>query len=171
MPYFLIIISLTLIFLNILSFKKDKNSFKDILINKEESLQNYEVEIGKLRREMGETILDIQTEMEELKEKLNKLEYAIKKEDAVKNQYNIIQEESIINIEEQKINKNQEIHSDRIKAKNYEILADNKDDDKNSVKIKEIKKLIDKGMNEEEIAEALHIGRGEMLLIKELYLK
>lgn len=171
MPYFLIIISLILIFLNILSFKKDKNSFKDVLINKEESLQNYEVEIGKLRREMGETILDIQTEMEELKEKLNKLEYAIKKEDDVKNEYNIIQEKNIINIEEQKINKNQEIHSDRIKAKNYEVLTDNKDDDKNSVKIKEIKKLIDKGMNEEEIAEALHIGRGEMLLIKELYLK
>lgn len=169
MPYFLIIISLTLIVLNIISFKKDKNSFKHILINKEENMQNYEVEIGKLRREMGETILDIQTEMEELKEKLNKLEYAIKEEEIVKDQYNIIQEESLINIEE--VNKNVKIHNEEIKAKNYEAVTDNKDDNRNSVKLEEIKKLIDKGMNEDEIAEVLHIGRGEMLLIKELYLK
>lgn len=171
MPYFLIIISLILIFLNIMSLKKDKNSFKGILINKEESLQNYELEIVKLRQEMGETILDIQTEMEELKEKINKLECIVKKEDAVKNQYNVIEKENIINIEEQKINKNQEIYNEKIKAKNYEVLTDNKNDNKNSVKLQEIKKLIDKGMNEEEIAEVLHIGRGEMLLIKELYLK
>lgn len=169
MPYFLIIISLTLIVLNIISFKKDKNSFKHILINKEENIQNYEVEIGKLRREMGETILDIQTEMRELKEKLNKLEYSIKKEEIVKDQYNTIQEESLINIEE--VNKNVKIHNEGIKAKNYEAVTDNKDDNRNSVKLEEIKKLIDKGMNEEEIAEVLHIGRGEMLLIKELYLK
>ncbi|MBM7869397.1 hypothetical protein JOC70_000866 [Clostridium pascui] len=170
MPYFLIIISLTLIVLNTISLKKDKNSFKSILINKEESLQNYEVEIGKLRREMGETILDIQTEMEELKEKLSKLEYDIKKEEIVKDQYNIIDEESFINIEKE-VNKNLEIHNEGIKAKNYEAVTDNKDDNRNSVKLEEIKKLIDKGMNEEEIAEVLHIGRGEMLLIKELYLK
>ncbi|KGK86118.1 hypothetical protein [Clostridium sp. HMP27] len=169
MPYFLIIISLTLIVLNIISFKKDKNSFKHILINKEENIQNYEVEIGKLRREMGETILDIQTEMRELKEKINALEYAIRKEESVKKQYNIIQEESLINIEE--VNKNIEIHNEGIKAKNYGAVIDNKDDNRNSVKLEEIKKLIDKGMNEEEIAEVLHIGRGEMLLIKELYLK
>ena len=171
MTYFLIIISLTLIFLNIISLKKDKNSFKGILINKEENLQNYEVEIGKLRREMGETILDIQTEMEELKEKLNKLECIIEKEDIVKNQCNAIEKENTINIEEEKTNAKQEINNEKVKAKNCEVLDDNKDNNKNSVKLKEIKKLIDKGMNEEEIAEVLHIGRGEMLLIKELYLK
>lgn len=170
MPYFLIIISLTLIVLNIISFKKDKNSFKHILINKEENMQNYEVEIGKLRREMGETILDIQTEMRELKEKLNKLEHDIKEEEILNKEYNIIQEESLINIEKE-INKNIEIHNEGIKAKNYEAVTDNKDDNRNSVKLEEIKKLIDKGMNEDEIAEVLHIGRGEMLLIKELYLK
>ncbi|WP_186429950.1 hypothetical protein [Clostridium sp. BSD9I1] len=170
MPYFLIIISLTLIVLNIISFKKDKNSFKHILINKEENMQNYEVEIGKLRREMGETILDIQTEMRELKEKLNKLEHDIKEEEILNKEYNIIQEESLINIEKE-INKNIEIHNEGIKAKNYEAVTDNKDDNRNSVKLEEIKKLIDKGMNEDEVAEVLHIGRGEMLLIKELYLK
>ncbi|MBE6068741.1 MAG: hypothetical protein E7211_13750 [Clostridium lundense] len=169
MPYFLIIISLTLIVLNIISLKKDKNSFEHILINKEESIQNYEVEIGKLRREMGETILDIQTEMEELKEKLNKLEFNVKCAEILNKEYNIIQEESPINIKE--VNKNIEIHNEGIKAKNYEAVTDNKDDNRNSVKLEEIKKLIDKGMNEDEIAEVLHIGRGEMLLIKELYLK
>lgn len=171
MTYFLIIISLSLIFLNIISLKKDKNSFKGILINKEETLQSYELEIGKLRREMGENILDIQTEMEELKEKLSQLECIMKKEDSVKNQCNAIEKENTINIEEERTNAKQEINNEKIKAKNYEVLDDNKDNNKNSVKLKEIKKLIDKGMNEEEIAEVLHIGRGEMLLIKELYLK
>lgn len=109
--------------------------------------------------------------MRELKEKLNKLEYAIKKEEVVKNQYNVIFEESI---EAQEINEedeDEEVHNYKNKAKNSEILTDNKDGNRNSVKLEEIKKLIDKGMNEDEIAEVLHIGRGEMLLIKELYLK
>ena len=43
--------------------------------------------------------------------------------------------------------------------------------DSNNIKITEIKKLYEKGLSVEEIALELNIGKGEVLLVKELYLK
>ncbi|GAA0724084.1 hypothetical protein GCM10008905_17500 [Clostridium malenominatum] len=46
-----------------------------------------------------------------------------------------------------------------------------KSEKKNNVKIDEVRELLDKGMTLEDIAQKLQIGKGELLLIKELYLK
>lgn len=50
------------------------------------------------------------------------------------------------------------------------ILHD-KIEKKNNVKIDEVRELLDKGLTLEDIAQKLQIGKGELLLIKELYLK
>jgi hypothetical protein len=41
----------------------------------------------------------------------------------------------------------------------------------NNLKIEEVRSLFDKGLNVDEIASQLNIGKGEVLLIKELYLR
>ncbi len=41
----------------------------------------------------------------------------------------------------------------------------------NSLKVEEVKALLAEGLSEEGIAQRLNIGKGEVLLIKELYLK
>jgi hypothetical protein len=46
-----------------------------------------------------------------------------------------------------------------------------KKEDSNNIKINEIETLIQSGLSMDEISEKLGIGKGEVLLIKELYLK
>ena len=46
-----------------------------------------------------------------------------------------------------------------------------KDIKSNSLKVEEVKELLGEGLSEESIAQRLNIGKGEVLLIKELYLK
>ncbi|MCD3298002.1 DUF6115 domain-containing protein, partial [Clostridium botulinum] len=41
----------------------------------------------------------------------------------------------------------------------------------NSLRLKQVQELIDKGLSIEEIADILKVGKGEILLIRELYLK
>ena len=41
----------------------------------------------------------------------------------------------------------------------------------NSVKIDEIRKMLDKGLSVDEVAEKLSLGKGEVLLIRGLYIK
>jgi len=41
----------------------------------------------------------------------------------------------------------------------------------NSLKVEEVKELLGEGLSEDIIAQRLNIGKGEVLLIKELYLK
>ncbi|MEG0307335.1 MAG: hypothetical protein RR636_05280 [Clostridium sp.] len=41
----------------------------------------------------------------------------------------------------------------------------------NSLKVEDVKKLLNQGISDEEIAQSLNIGKGEVLLIKELYLR
>lgn len=55
------------------------------------------------------------------------------------------------------------------KSEGDDKSASGKDD--NSLKVDEVKKLLSEGINEDEIAQRLAIGKGEVLLIKELYLK
>ena len=70
MTALLLTIGLILIALNIVAIKKEKGSFKYTLDNTENDMQDFQVEIGKLRREIGETVLDLQKEIEDIKNSL-----------------------------------------------------------------------------------------------------
>lgn len=143
----LLIIGILLIAVNIRAIKKNKSSFKNAFDNASINIKDYDLEIGKLRKEFAETIMELQNEVENLKDKLDVMGIHNNKIDAL--------EEKKENYEENNINENTEID-------NREI---------NNVKIDDIERLMKAGLSIDSISEKLGIGKGEILLIKKLYIK
>lgn len=78
MPILLIVIGIILIILNVKSIKNEKNksfNFSEVLQEKENNISDVEVKIIELRREMAETILELQKDMEDIKELVKIDEY------------------------------------------------------------------------------------------------
>ncbi|WP_084364474.1 DUF6115 domain-containing protein [Clostridium tepidiprofundi] len=141
MAILLIIIGLLLIIVNAVLLKKDSTSFSNVLYSTDEKLSDIDIKIGKLRNEFAETVLELQKEINELKS----------------------------NNEGIKV-ENVEFNNDV----NYSVSHDKKSYSTNSVNnvnIDKINILIKKGLSDDEIAQKLNIGKGEVLLIKELYLR
>lgn len=170
MTAFLLGFGLILIILNTIAIKKEKSSFKYTLDNTEKDMKDFQVEIGALRKEIGESILDLQKEIEEIKSsletykksKINNLdgekiaEYIIGSSNIEKHEENIGIIEENVKIEEE---------SSKLDEENKAIQNGN------SVKIEQIGNMLNSGMSIEEISEQLNVSKGEVLLIKELYLK
>ena len=131
MNILLLLVGSILIFLNVRALKKEKNSFQTTLKNAGNHMEEFEVQIGALRKEFSETILELQIEIQNL------------------NIVKPIQSEKIIKTPQKKDENNTA----------------------NSVKINEIEKLIIEGLTIEEISQKLGMGKGEVLLIKQLYIK
>lgn len=171
---FLLLIGLTLILLNIKGINRDKNSFREMLQVKEADTTETEVMIGELRREFSETILELQKEIIELRERQNMsgstnqnipavIENKIYSAGEAVVTENIHIEEAISNFDE----------ADNVTSEQIEEGPSENDVSirNNSIKIDEIGKLLEKNISVDEICERLSIGKGEVLLIKELYLK
>lgn len=155
----LVIIGILLILLNIKAIKKEDNSFSSIL-KREESTTNrdYDVEIISIRRDLAESILDIQKEMEEIKNSIRN----IGNSDKLTEHYSestklddIIINDIVNNIENQNVAVISEID-----------FTSNK---KKINKVDEVKNLVKDGFSDEEICEKMSIGKGEVLLIKGLF--
>lgn len=206
----LLLIGILLIALNINAIRKEKRTFSNVLEHSENSMKDYDLEIGKLRKEFAETVLELQREIEDLKadrelsendiyiendyrSNKEKTENNYKNEDYILNKgdikyENISGSNDVINsidtnenntsvnyliddstpindidennTEEENINKNNEAYQ----KKGSSIK-------RNNVKVDEISKLLDEGLSVDEISEKIGIGKGEVLLIKELYIK
>ncbi|MCD2345214.1 DUF6115 domain-containing protein [Clostridium guangxiense] len=157
----LLAIGLILIFINIRVIKRDnKDLFEEKLDRISPNSEDYNFEIGELRKEFGETIFELQKEIESLKEEIE----SIKK-------LNLKTKEK--NFTDDNINKsNHEIH------KKIDVVVDNNITDEDNdmgeeenLKAKEIKKLMKDGLSTDEISQRLNIGKGEVLLIQKLYIK
>jgi competence protein ComGC len=149
MIFILFAIGSVLIILNVRALKKEKNSFQFTLNNAGNDMEEFEVQIGALRREFSETILELQMEIQSLK-----------KEEVTKNENETQNKEKI-----QKVKTKQD---EKIIKTSQEKSENNTT---NSVKINEIEKLISQGLTTEEISVKLGMGMGEVLLIKQLYIK
>lgn len=147
----LLCIGILLVLINSMAIKKEKKSFSDVFHSTEENMGDLDIKLGELRREFSETILDLQKEIVNIKEYI---------EDVNNNRNNATKE--ITTIEDMK--------SD-IKQYDKTTKSVNNIDIKNSVKIDEINKLLSQGLSVEEIGAKLGMGKGEILLIKDLYLK
>ncbi|MFD3157464.1 hypothetical protein ACFIJ5_11460 [Haloimpatiens sp. FM7330] len=162
MSLFLIIIGVLLILINVRTIKKEKNNFKSTYDFKKENLKDYQLEIGKLRSELSETILEIQKEIEYLKTE-------------VENKKNTSENLETKDVEIQVDNSINRRHIDEIIEDDKDIKHNDKKDDleisNKSVKVLEVDKLLQEGVSIDEISEKLDIGKGEVLLIKELYAK
>ncbi len=161
LPVLIILIGIILIILNVKAIKKEDKSFEKIL-NREEMNNNkdYDVEIISIRRDLAETVLDLQKEIEVLKKSLN---YIKNNKEVDDNKYNIDdyeKENSEIILEEDIIG------NDVIS----EINFNNKKKLQND-KMESVKSLLQNGLRDEEICEKLSIGKGEVLLIKSLLRK
>lgn len=154
MPGLLIFIGLILVILNVTSIRKQNKSFSGMLGNAIENTHDYDIRIGELRREFSESILELQSEIMDMKE--------IMKKDKVTNQTtNTSFLEDVHDIE----------NSEKIYDENKSEIIIDEAHNKSSEKVEEIKKLFSEGLSLEEISEIMHLGKGEVLLIKDLYIR
>lgn len=158
----LVFVASIIIIFSVKDLKKNKN-FSQILNETEDSLDDIDVKIGKLRREFSETILNLQLEIEDLK---NIVEKDCSKEDVIR--YDKIKDEYITKNEIYSTNKNMKNTEFNIETNSNNCTVSLNE---NSVKVEQIKTLYSQNFSVEEIADKLKLGKGEVLLIEELYLK
>ncbi|ERI91266.1 hypothetical protein HMPREF1982_03225 [Clostridiales bacterium oral taxon 876 str. F0540] len=166
MIWFLIITGILLIVFNIRAVRKQDTSFGKVFSNTEADLTEVDIRIGELRREFSETILELQKEII----KLQKNEIDNKSINDHDDTNEVIMEKEIEEVQiSQEVEQNKSLYVD---AKEDTIKeTENINLKSNSVKIDEINSMLNKGYSVEDIATKLGIGKGEVLLIKELYLK
>jgi regulator of replication initiation timing len=155
MPFFLVLVGCLLIIFNLKAIKKDNTSFKEMIKHHENEITDFDVAIGELRREFSETILELQQEIYSLNEKLNaKVSGNNERKLTIENE---LQEKLIEDQVEQSV---ENTISDESHAVEH-----------NGVRVKEIGEMIKQGISLEDICEKYNIGKGEVLLIRELYLR
>lgn len=154
MPWLFILLAICLIIVNIKAIKKDDKSFGNVLKYKEKNVTDVNLEIGQLRKDFADTILDLQKQILSLQNTVDEL----------KNEKNKIDNNKDIKIDE-KVQENDEIKT-LLSQENGVI-----DDINKGSKSQKIKELLDMGLSDSEICEKLSLGKGEVLLVKSLYKK
>lgn len=153
MNIFLIVIGLVLILINFIPKKNKANSFVDILKNEENLSSDYDIELMAIRKDMAESILDLQREIAELRDIINNTnknnnEYDVKKMDKTNDIVEEMEDDSpLVN----------------------EINYNNSNIEEKTTKTDIIRKMISEGYSDDDICEELNIGKGEVLLIRGLY--
>lgn len=182
MPIILILIGLVLVIYNYIALKKESipfeihdneeklkknNSFENVLEKSKDELNEYKIELGVFRKNVAESLTELQEEILEIKKYLNIIKNNENLyEDKIEKENLIIEEDSFYNkfdnnvISEINFNNN----SMKRKSSDTEKIADSK-------KTEKIKELLNEGLSEEEICHRLSISKGEVLLVKDLYKK
>ena len=149
-------IGIALIALNINKLKDDKkNNFLSVINEKEKDFSDINLDIAKIRKNMGESLTDLQLEIQELRDQVSYLKFKINELEKNKNI------EELTNIRYNKIEKKE-------KNEMKEELEDSVINFENKSKKDKIKKLIEDGLTDEEICTSLDICKGEVLLIRGL---
>ncbi|WP_346895220.1 hypothetical protein [Clostridium sp. UBA7503] len=176
----LIIIGVALIATNIRTIMREENNFSKAMIDAESNIDEVDMRLIEIRSDFAKTITELQREINDLK-KVNHTEFIKnelleKRDDSDKN----ISNDEYINTLVDKIDSLD--NNIILEGKNMdELINDLKEEEKdsnpkkdikgNSLKVEEVKALLAEGLSEEGVAQQLNIGKGEVLLIKELYLK
>ena len=147
MAIILTLLGITIIVFSISSLIKESrnsniNSFQTVYEHKKKDIKDTDIIIGEMRKEFAETILELQNEIMDLREK-----------SSAGNNFKPPQDEEEVIVSE--------LHdSDTEKESVY-----------NGLKVNDIQKLYQQGYSIDQISEKLGISKGEILLIKDLYLK
>ena len=149
MPFILIVIGVILVVLNYKALKKDESSFSDVLKYKQKDMTEVEIEIGAIRRDIAESLTELQKEILEIKQHIN---------------FNNNVEDIKENLET-----DEELISNNLTSIDEEVDVINEIDNKNKTEV--IRELISLGLNDDEICEKLSLGKGEVLLVRNLYKK
>ncbi len=164
----LIFIGLILIILNVLAIKKQNKSFNGVLGNAMENIHDNDIIIGELRREFSESILELQSELMNIKKNLDLKENIEKNNKTIKN-YEPSQEKNNIEIITEESSDDNIVDKYNNISLKEEPITNNSN--ASSVKVEEIKRLFSEGLSLDEVSEKLHLGKGEVLLIKDLYIR
>lgn len=176
MPVILIIIAIILIVFSYVSIKKENSSFEirdmdelrksdksfgRVLEKSTEDLNDYKIELGMFRRNVAESITELQEQIFEIKKHLNMLKdeeilYEDNREDVIKNKENI--NDGVIS----EINFN---------SRRYTASTDRYNKISDSKKTEGIKELLKQGMTVEEVCKQLSVSKGEVLLVQDLFKK
>ena len=191
MPIIIIIIGLVLIIYNYRAIKKGNEierkedilniSFQSVLQDNKEELNDYKIEIGILRRDIAESLTELQEEIVDIKNNLNKLnnkEMYENKEDLendidsnINNEYNKVNAQkaeelnkldAIIDQIDENLFVNLDVSDGIISEIDFSEKAD-------SNKTQNIKNLLKEGLTEEQICHELSVSKGEVLLVKGLF--
>ncbi|OPJ64484.1 hypothetical protein [Clostridium chromiireducens] len=199
MPLILLIIGVVLIVYSYRAIKLEdkkeqyddsvKISFRSVLEDNKEELNDYKMEIGILRRDIAESLTELQEEILDIKINMNLIKKSKKtyenREDIESINYLNETENNIININSEE--NNYEIE----KSEEENNITDNVDENlsldlsikdgiiseidfsrkMDSNKTQKIKELINQGLTEEEICHKLSVSKGEVLLVKGLFKK
>ncbi|MFW2487112.1 hypothetical protein ACN077_00925 [Clostridium chromiireducens] len=199
MPLILLIIGVVLIVYSYRAIKiEDKKeqyddsvkiSFRSVLEDNKEELNDYKMEIGILRRDIAESLTELQEEILDIKINMNLIK---KSEETYENREDIESINYLNETENNIININSEENNYEIeKSEEENNITDNVDENlsldlsikdgiiseidfsrkMDSNKTQKIKELINQGLTEEEICHKLSISKGEVLLVKGLFKK
>ncbi|WP_138202602.1 hypothetical protein [Haloimpatiens lingqiaonensis] len=172
---------LILITFNLHAIKKEKNNFKNILLEKENNTEAYELKLFTIKSEFKEETDNLHKEIQELRQKLEYISRNYQQEcktdfhqivDKVENEDKlggVLTEENIKENTEKNIKgnlKNNVKENSFPKEEKRKINRENK-----SVRVLEMEELLKKGFTIDEVAQKLNISKGEALLIKDLYLR
>jgi len=153
--FLLVLVGVLLIVLNFHSINNDKGLFKENLSSSIENIDENQIKMGKLRVDIAESFLDLQTRMQQMKEESDLLRQRVITLEGNKSKLKkidkIIDEPIILN----------SIYQANTDSNNPEM----------DLKINDVQKLLDMGVSIDEVAVKLCIGKGEVILIKNLYLK
>jgi hypothetical protein len=159
----LIFIGMILVILNVIAIKKQGKSFDGALGNAIVNINDYDIKLGEIRREFSESIVELQGEMMVIREML---------EGVLTNPQNT---EKISDDAKSKIiideynNDAKDVSTSIITNTNTNTSTNTNNG--NEHKVQEIKKLFSEGLSAEEISEVMQLGKGEVLLIKDLYIR
>jgi hypothetical protein len=156
----LIFTGVILVILNVFAIKKQDKSFNGALENSIENLNDYDIKLGEIRRDFSESIVELQRELMDIKVAIEKsviqVEETDKNHDETKKIYDENERDIVID----------DLYSSEDKdIKNSIDISSNSNTDK----VQEIIRLFGEGRSAEEISEILQLGKGEVLLIKDLY--
>lgn len=185
MPLILLILGFILIIYNYIAIKKESNipnkSFENVLKDNKNSMNDYKIEIGLLRKDIAESLTELQEEILDIKTKLN---YVKEYENIDENESNKVEHHELGNNNRYESSNN--IANDKKETvSENEVLVNFNDEDgviseinfskkiqrTDSNKTESIKSLLEEGLADEEICHKLSVSRGEVLLVKGLFKK
>ncbi|WP_252231511.1 hypothetical protein [Clostridium sp. ZBS15] len=171
-PLILIAIGIILIVYNYKIMSKGTTSFEFTLNEEKENLNDYKLELGLLRKDIGESLTELQEEIKTIKVNLNMindieeeydniLDSNIYKTKSTSELENNIQEEHIA-IEQ---SETEEISNGIISEINFQTQKVTNESNKQLM----ITDLIKQNLTDEEICKVLSISKGEVLLVRNLF--
>ncbi|OOM75042.1 hypothetical protein CLPUN_34790 [Clostridium puniceum] len=200
MPFILLIIGIILIVYNYRTIKRENQtkqeegsldiSFQSVLQDNKEELDDYKMELGLLRKDIAESLTELQEEIFHIKKDINRLKGNSKiyeNKEGLENSYHINENnvettinhlDSKLEDEKEEIKESSHINDEIDNSMFFDseindgvISEINFSEKVDSDKTTSIKKLLSEGLTEEQICHNLSVSKGEVLLVKGLFKK